>query len=213
MNLSAYLAVISGIIAYIAFCGSVFLSEYYGSFGVQLQFLDITTDHYLIRGLDVLRYDLVLLFAFVLLFALALFSLAPFSLQVLNIRVPKTGPFLIALPIIVLLVDARISSTAQAAAVRDMFTDSTALRRLECLRTGDTEADNWIASLVTDGQKILVLFRSQEQIIVFREPPFAAEQLTVDTYFIVVPTSHEMRTSSAHSEPHSSRDHLQCFSR
>ena len=211
MNASAYFAVISGIIAYIAYCGSVFLSEYYGNFGVQLQFLDVTTDHYLVRGLDILRYDLVLLLMILLLFVLALSAIAPFSFQILGTKIPKIGPFLLALPAIVLFVDARISSTARSAATRDTFAETTALRRLECLRTGEPETDAWISSLLGSGQKVIVLFRSQDQVILFREPPLAIGQPSVDLYYIVISTPYEMRVSSASSTRRVSGDHFECF--
>ncbi|MEP0991398.1 hypothetical protein [Tateyamaria sp.] len=200
------------IVALLTFIGYSFLTDYYGQFG--LSFADLNSDarHFLVRGVDLIRYDFQLLGT---LLAVAVASMAvgaPYAIKLWSRRIPVTALVIPFAGIFLFLSEVRVTQLAQVLYNRDLNADTSALRQLVCLATEGESAVDFLNSEVFAGNKILVLSRTDDRIVAFFSPKFDVPGVDVDVFTIKIPNSYVLRDSSARAALPSTADRNSCFS-
>ncbi len=169
--LNQILSVAAAAISGLSFFGFVFLSRYYEKFGIRLQDLDLPPQHYLIRGLDILLKDIWLLMFVVTIAGLSFLLFRRFRL---NFKFFTVDVRVLAGCLIVLMLTISFFETRRFAAVmykRDVFSETTALRKLTCLQTVSEFAKTWYGNFHDDPTSVaMILHRDAERLVVFTEP-------------------------------------------
>ncbi len=197
LSLTASINILVSFSAFTTFIGYSFLTDYYAMFGVRLQSLDSNVQHYLVRGIDLARYDFWL---FSILIVLLIFSLLfdmRFSFQFLGVKIAKT---IIILPVTIILfvsAEIRTDSLATKISLRDTFPATTGLRQLTCLKTSNESIDQWVLKKLIAGRKMLVLYQSSDKLLVFLEPRFKVGEPRVDIFTFSLQSGYAIRDTVA----------------
>jgi hypothetical protein len=162
---------------FLTFCsliGYAFLVKYYELFGVRYSDLMISSEHLFLRGFDLLRlnYWMLLLFSISLISVIVIFLVAhSHTRQRVPILISASLGGLCSAVVAISI----CSPLAKSYAARDMFSSTTALRQLFCLESDSKEVKAFLNQASKANQKLLILAKSSNQLILFGEPRIVSE--------------------------------------
>lgn len=169
--LNQILSIAAAAVSALSFFGFVFLSRYYEKFGIRLQDIDIPPQHFFIRGLDIFLKDVWLLSLAGAILVSTIVYIQRFRLNLKIVAIDGRFPvgFLIALLFAATFFETR--NFANKMYVRDLFSETTALRKLTCLNTSNSYAEKWYGKYQANSEPVaLILHRRMGSLVLFIEP-------------------------------------------
>lgn len=154
----------------VIFFGYTFLSEYYERFGIRFQDIPVDTSHMVMRVLELIfyRYELAMLFFSII--VMASLSFTRFSFNLGFVRLPSFALFSGLTVVGAFIAFWVIQAIANDFAERDINPRTSALRQLVCIRSADKPVSGWVSEQIENSRKIMLLFGSEERLVVFLAP-------------------------------------------
>jgi hypothetical protein len=166
---------------FLTFCtlvGYTFLVKYYEIFGVRYSDVLIGSEHLFLRGFDILTQNLEMLILLTILFSSLFLSMMNVLFWRWHTATSASTLLLVGFSAAVFAIF-NCSRLSEKYAVRDMFSETTALRQLYCLDSEKITLQTFAYEASKSDRKLLVLAKSTNQLILFSEPPIVSSGLRV----------------------------------
>lgn len=198
------------IFSYLSLLGYVFLVRYYEHFGIRYTDVISGIEHFFLRGFDITVGNPILLSSFLVVVVLfgSIFWTArngsnPFRLRLLLLCVSLLGVATLTFSY------TRPLSTKYAA--RDVFPLTTTFRQLYCIESANIPVKSFKEYAKVKKQKILVLARAPNQLILFLAPTIVAGTPRVKTISIELSDGDLVQQTSASTSGWGNDGTLDCF--
>jgi hypothetical protein len=158
----------------IAFFGILSTQAYYATFGIEYYFLDIPIQHIIYRAIALIKYDPWMILPYLAMVFVLAFDEAQIPLKLGRVSISSklyTYPLLIGILVWgwLLSVDAGVRL-----AVDQMDPRTTSLRQLSAFDSADAEKQKGVAQFLAENDVVLILVRTQSELITFSAPCFRA---------------------------------------
>ena len=176
--------VVTYTISLISFFGFRFLTLYYQSFGYQLQYIDRSAEHVVLRGVDIIFLDYFVLPIFILSVALLFVASVGAELRTRLFTLRLRGVSIVLVALLLFTVHERVSVLARSDYLRDIDAARTTLPRLVCIQSTNQLANDWFTASIAGRRKILVLAFNDGTMVLFFAPPVVVGTPKVELFHV-----------------------------